>query len=297
MADEDETLMEITMEGAEMEVKEFLEFVAEENLQHEQLWHEFCARFEAESFSKTMEAIGKRLAGKLRRALYDRGINIRADINKSSVDALCASFDSDEAPILAGSRSTPQQSRHGAGGAPNDPDEEDGDDDDDGRYSRRRPPVSRDDHSNRRSGSTGSVVKDEIHAQRQYLMLYSAKGSRFSGLAGDNFTQWSTTLGMNLEASHKSDVGALKVLHLTLSGVSQSHYQSSILPKLRAENMHVHSVLDHMSAYTLDKAMQTRAYKEFHTMSFCTFRRSPAWSEKSETEVLRAYVAELQSYQ
>jgi hypothetical protein len=102
---------------------------------------------------------------------------------------------------------------------------------------------------------------------------------------------------MNIEASHISDVGALKVLHLTLSGVAQSYYQSSILPKLRAENMHLHSVLDHMSAYCLDKAMQTRAYKEFHTMSFCTFRRSPAWNEKSETEVLRAYVAELQSYQ
>jgi Zinc knuckle len=102
---------------------------------------------------------------------------------------------------------------------------------------------------------------------------------------------------MNIEASHISDLRALKMLHLTLSGVAQSHYQSSILPKLRAENMHPHSVLDHMSAYYLDKAMQTRAYKEFHTMSFCTFRRSPAWSEKSETEVLRAYVAELQSYQ
>jgi hypothetical protein len=36
MTDEDETLMEITMEGAEKDVKEFLEFVAEENLQHEQ---------------------------------------------------------------------------------------------------------------------------------------------------------------------------------------------------------------------------------------------------------------------
>jgi hypothetical protein len=128
-------------------------------------------------------------------------------------------------------------------------------------------------------------------------MMYSATGSRFSGLAGDYFTRWSTTLGMNLEASHISDVGALKVLHLTLSRVSQSHYQTSILPKLRAESMHLHSVLDHMSAYSLDKAMQTRAYKEFHTKSFCTFRRSLAWIEKSETEVLRAYVAELQSYQ
>jgi hypothetical protein len=72
MADEDETLVEITMEGAETEVKEFLEFVAEENLQHEQLWLEFCAWFEAESLRRTMEAIGKRLAGKLRRALYGR---------------------------------------------------------------------------------------------------------------------------------------------------------------------------------------------------------------------------------
>jgi hypothetical protein len=128
-------------------------------------------------------------------------------------------------------------------------------------------------------------------------MMYSATGSRFSGLAGDSFTQWLTKLGMNIEASHISDVGALKVLHFQLSGVVQSHYQSSILRQLRAENMHLHSVLDHKSAYYLDMAMQTRAYKEFHTMSFCTFRRSPAWSEKSETEVLRAYVAELQSYQ
>jgi hypothetical protein len=118
-----------------------------------------------------MEAIGKRLAGKLRRALYDRGINIMADRNTSSVDALCACFDSDAAPILAGSRSKPQQSLHGAGGAPNDPVGKDGADDDDGRDSRRRPPVSRDDLSNRRSGSTGSVVQDEIHAQRQFLMM------------------------------------------------------------------------------------------------------------------------------
>jgi hypothetical protein len=81
------------MEGAEKDVKEFLEFVAEENLQHEQLWFEFCAWFEAEYFSRTIEAIGKRLAGKLRRALYDRGINIRADRNTSSVDALCVCFD------------------------------------------------------------------------------------------------------------------------------------------------------------------------------------------------------------
>jgi hypothetical protein len=61
--------------------------------------------------------------------------------------------------------------------------------------------------------------------------------------------------------------------------------------------MHLHSVLDLMSAYYLDKAMQARAYKEFHTMSFQTFRRSPVWRDKAETEVLRAYVAEVQAHQ
>jgi hypothetical protein len=96
---------------------------------------------------------------------------------------------------------------------------------------------------------------------------------------------------MNVEASQISDNGALKVLHLALPGAAQLHYQFSILPKLRVENMHLHSVLDLMSAYYLDKAMQTRAYKEFHTMSFQTFRRSPVWREKAETEVHRAYVA------
>jgi hypothetical protein len=149
-----------------------LEFVEKENLQHEQLWYEVCAWFEAETFRRTMEAIGKRLAGKLRRALYDRGINIRVDRNTSSVDALCACLDSDAASILAGSCSTPKQSRDGARGAPKDPDGEDGDDDDDGRDSRRRPSVSHDDHSNRQSGSTGSIASDEVYAQKLFLMMY-----------------------------------------------------------------------------------------------------------------------------
>jgi hypothetical protein len=69
--------VEITIEGPEKDVKEFLEFVAEENLQDEQLWHEFRAWFEAESLSRTMAAIGKRLARKLRRALYDRGMVVQ----------------------------------------------------------------------------------------------------------------------------------------------------------------------------------------------------------------------------
>jgi hypothetical protein len=102
---------------------------------------------------------------------------------------------------------------------------------------------------------------------------------------------------MNIEASQISDLAALRVLHLTLSGISQSQYQSSILSKLRADNMHLHSVLDLLSAYYLDTAMQTQAYKEFDTISFKTFRRSPEWSEKVETEVLRAYVTEIQSHQ
>jgi hypothetical protein len=59
--------VEITIEGPEKDVKEFLEFVAEENLQDEKLWHEFGEWFEAESFSSTMAAIGKRLARKLLR--------------------------------------------------------------------------------------------------------------------------------------------------------------------------------------------------------------------------------------
>jgi hypothetical protein len=94
------------------------------------------------------------------------------DRNTSSVDALCACLDSDAASILAGSCPTPQKSRDGARGAPKDPDGEDGDDDDDGRDSRRRPPVSHDDHSNRQSGSIGSIASDEVYAQKLFLMMY-----------------------------------------------------------------------------------------------------------------------------
>jgi hypothetical protein len=64
MADDDETLEEPTMEKEEEGVMELLGFVAEENLQHEQLWHDFCAWFEAAPFRGTMEAIGKGPAGK-----------------------------------------------------------------------------------------------------------------------------------------------------------------------------------------------------------------------------------------
>jgi hypothetical protein len=56
-------------------------------------------------------------------------------------------------------------------------------------------------------------------------------------------------LGMNVEASQISGKGVLEELHLALSGIAQLHYQSSILPKLRVENMHLNSVLDIMSAY------------------------------------------------
>jgi hypothetical protein len=47
----------------------------------------------------------------------------------------------------------------------------------------------------------------------RFVMMYSNSESRFSGLAGDNFTQWSTALCTNIEASQISDLGALKVLH------------------------------------------------------------------------------------
>jgi hypothetical protein len=63
IADEDETLEKPTMEEEEEGVKELLGFVAEENLQHEQLGHEFWAWFEAASFRGSMEAIGKEPAG------------------------------------------------------------------------------------------------------------------------------------------------------------------------------------------------------------------------------------------
>jgi hypothetical protein len=140
-------------------------------------------------------------------------------------------------------RPVPQEvlSHRAASGAPDGPGGDDDDDSDgegngnhrtnDWRDSRRRPTESRDGypHSSRPNGNS-SVARDEIYAQKQFLMMYSNSESRFSGLAGDNFTQWSTTLRMNIEASQISDLGALKVLHLTLSGVAQSHYQTSILP-------------------------------------------------------------------
>jgi hypothetical protein len=92
-------------------------------------------------------------------------------------------------------------------------------------------------------------------------MMYSIADTRLSGLTSETFIQWFTKLGINVEASQISDVGVLKVLHLTLSGVAPSHCQTSILPKLRAENMHLHSVLDLMSAYYLNKAMQPQHAK------------------------------------
>jgi hypothetical protein len=317
----------IHAEDAEHDVKEFFKFVAEGNLQGEYVWTEFCAWFEIPSFRRAMEAAGKRLAGNLRRGIYNRGVNIKADNQVSSLDALCACFSAQTAPLrnnaplmdddftgdvsIREHRPVQQQqvpSNHAAGRAPDDPGG-DGDDDnyreDDGNHrandwrdSRRGPNGSLDGpaHSIRPNWNRG-IARDEIFAQRQFLLMYSNAESHFSGLAGENFTQLSTTLGMNVEASQISDKGALKVLHLTLSGVAQLHYQASILPKLRVENMHLHSVLDNMSVYYLDKAMQTRAYNEFHTMSFLTFRRSPVWREKAETEVLRAYVAEIQSHQ
>jgi hypothetical protein len=97
-----------------------------------------------------MEAAGNSLAGKICRGLYNRGVNIKADSRVSSLDALCAWFSAQTAPLrnnaplmdddFTGDVSTREHrpmhqqqvpSNRAAGGAPDDPGG-DSDDDNDG---------------------------------------------------------------------------------------------------------------------------------------------------------------------
>jgi hypothetical protein len=100
---------------------------------------------------------------------------------------------------------------------------------------------------------------------------------------------------MNIEASHISDVGVVEVLHIigshpvTLPIFDPTETASGEYTPAFCFGPHVRVFLGQSDA---DKGIQ----RVSHPVVLC-FSSIPAWREELETEALRAYVAELQSYQ